>query len=200
MGTALVVLTLITSCAIHAEFPFICFRWSCIASEFKLPSFNTSGMKKQRKARASLRKKKRQRIKNKRLREKGIVIVNNNNDSDNDGTQKQDSLKYRFKALQEDRYVIISFNRTDPSGTDSLYVRYNSDEDDILEYDKQLVKKYLDSNSVKKILLINVREHFGDKKEDERQNKHTSITKEHIAAYLIKLGIIRDKIKLTNHK
>jgi len=48
--------------------------------------------------------------------------------------------------------------------------------------------------------LINVREHFGDAKEDQQENKHTSITKEHVAMYLMKFGISREKIRLTNRK
>lgn len=124
----------------------------------------------------------------------------NNTDESEYTTTKPDSLKYRFKALQEDRYVIISFNKNDPDKTDSLFVRYNSDGDDVLDYDKQIIKNYLDSNAIETILLINVREHFGDKKEDQLENKHTSITKEHVARYFMKLGVPREKIKLTNRK
>lgn len=113
---------------------------------------------------------------------------------------KRDSLKYSFRTLQEDRYIIISFNKKEPVRTDSIFVRYNEDGDDILNYDKQFIKTYLDSNSVEGISLINVREHFGDKKEDQLENKHTSITMEHIANFLMKLGVPRDKIKLTNRK
>ena len=154
-------------------------------------------MKKQRKARASLRKKKRQRAKNKRLREKGIVVPDNNSTTDAGETPvKRDSLKYSFRTLQEDRYIIISFNKKEPVKTDSIFVRYNEDGDDVLDYDKQFIKTYLDSNKVENITLINVREHFGGKKEYQ----HTSITKEHIAMYFMKLGIPREKIKLTNRK
>ncbi len=189
------------SCAIHAKFPFICFRWSCIAAELKLPSFNTSGMKKQRKANASLRKKKRQRRKNKRLAKKGISIKENNTTADSgEMPQRLDSLKYRFTVLKEERYIIISFEKKDPVKTDSLFVRYNSDEDDVLDYDKQFIKMYLDSNKVETITLIKVREHFGDKEEDQRQNKHTSVTKEHIASFLMKLGVPREKIRLSHRK
>ena len=188
---------LFASCAIHDKFPFICFRWECIASEFKLPKWDTTGAKKQRKARASLRKKKRQRAKNKRLREKGITIPDIDSE---EATVKKDTLKYKFKALSEDRYVIISFNKKEPIKTDSIYVRYNADGDDVLDYDKQIIKAYLDSNKVENISLINVREHFGDAKEDQQENKHTSITKEHVAMYFMKLGIPREKIRLTNRK
>ena len=185
----------------HDKFPFICFRWSCISAEFKLPSFKATGsLRKQRKAKASLRKKKRQRAKNKRLREKGIAVPDYNTPDPEETVTKPDSLKYKFKALQEDKYVIISFNKKDPDKTDSLFVRYNADGDDVLDYDKQIIKNYLDSNAVEKITLINVREHFGDKKEDQLENKHTSITKEHVAMYFMKLGIPREKIKLTNRK
>jgi len=153
-----------------------------------------SAMKKQRKSKATARKKKRQCAKNKRLRKKGIDAPDNNSTADTDErSAKKDSLKYRFKALQEERYIIISFNKTNPDKTDSTFVRYNNDEDDVLEYDKQILKNYLDSNRVEEIKLINVREHFGDKKEDEHQNRY-------IANYFNKLGIPREKIKLTNHK
>jgi hypothetical protein len=188
------------SCAIHDKFPFICFRWSCIAAELKLPHFDTTGMKKQMKARSSLRKKKRQRAKNKRLREKGIAVPDNNPIVSGETPVKKDSLKYRFAALSEDRYIIISFDKKEPIKTDSIFVRYNNDEDDVLDYDKQIIRSYLDSNKVDNITLIKVREHFGDKKEDEQQNKHTSITKEHIAMFLMKFGIPRERIKLTNRK
>lgn len=157
-------------------------------------------MKKQMKTNASVRKKKRLRAKNKRLAKKGKPPISENNSEQNEGTVKKDSLKFKFKALQEDRYIIISFNKKDPIKTDSIFVRYNSDGDDVLDYDKQLIKNYLDSNAVEKITLINVREHFGDRKEDQLENKHTSITKEHVASYFMKLGITREKIKLTNRK
>lgn len=163
----------------------------------KLPKWDTAGARKQRKAKASLRKKKRQRAKNKRLREKGITVP----DIDAEETSvKKDSLKYRFKALGEDRYIIISFNKKETPEPDSIFVRYNLDGDDVLEYDKQIIKNYLDSNKVETISLISVREHFGDAKEDQQENKHTSITKEHVAMYLMKLGIPRENIRLTNRK
>lgn len=158
-------------------------------------------MKKQRKSNASLRKKKRQRAKNKRLREKGINVPDINTTTDGqETTTKADSLKYRFKALQEDRYVIVSFNKKEPIKTDSVFLRYNSDEDDILEYDKQILKNYLDSNTVENIVLIHVREHIGDKQEDDKHNKHASTVKEHVAQYFVKLGIAREKIKTLSHK
>lgn len=154
-------------------------------------------MRKQRKANASIRKRKRQRAKNKRLAEKGIV----RNDKNTTGIdaeempQKPDSLKYRFKALAEDRYVIISFNKKEPVKTDSIFIRYNADGDDILDYDKQIIKTYLDSNTVENIALINVREHYADRKEEEQRNRHASTVKEHVAQYFVKLGIAREKIK-----
>lgn len=189
------------SCAVHDKFPFICFRWSCIAAEFKLPKFDTNGMKAARKARVSMRKKKRQRAKNRRLSKKGKPIKNYNENSEAEETViKKDSLKYRFSALQEDRYIIISFNKKEPVKTDSIFVRYNSDGDDVLEYDKQFIKNYLDSNKVETISMIHVREHFGDKKENEMQNRHTSVTKEHVIMFLQKLGVPREKIKVTNRK
>lgn len=179
----------------HDKFPFICFRWSCIAAEFKLPHWDTKGMKKQMKTNASVRKKKRLRAKNKRLAKKGKPPISENSSEQNEGAVKKDSLKYKFKALQEDRYIIISFNKKDSIKTDSIFVRYNTDEDDVLEYDKQLLKNYVDSNSIEKIVLINVREHIGDKKEDDKHNKHASTVKEHVAQYFVKLGIAREKIK-----
>lgn len=158
-------------------------------------------MKAARKARVSLRKKKRQRAKNKRLSKKGKAKYNNYDVSDPEEQQvKKDSLKYRFAALQEDRYIIISFNKTEPVKTDSIFVRYNADGDDVLDYDKQLIKNYLDSNKTETISMIHVREHFGDKKEDEQQNRHTSIAKEHVVMFFMKLGIPREKIKVTNRK
>lgn len=156
-----------------------------------------SAMKKQRKSNASLRKKKRQRAKNKRLREKGIIVPENNSD---EVTSKPDSLKYSFSTIKEDRYVIISFDKKEPVKTDSIFVRYNSDGDDVLDHDKQFIKVYLDSNKIDNISLIKVREHFGDKEEDQNQNRHTSVTKEHIANFLMKLGVPREKIRLSHRK
>jgi len=111
---------LLASCAIHNKFPFICFRWECIAAELKLPKWDTAGARKQRKAKASLRKKKRQRAKNKRLREKGITVPDIDSEEQ---TVKKDTLKYRFKALSEDKYIIISFSRKNPNKTESIFVR-----------------------------------------------------------------------------
>ena len=180
----------------HDKFPFICFRWSCIAAELKLPRFDTNGMKAQRKARVSLRKKKRQRAKNKRLSKKGRgKSVESTIAVSDEQPVKKDSLKYQFAALKEDRYIIISFNKTEPAKTDSVFVRYNSDEDDVLDYDKQLLKNYLDSNGVDKINLIRIYEHAGDKEEDKKMNRHASTVKERVAQYFVKLGIVREKIK-----
>jgi hypothetical protein len=97
-------------------------------------------MKKQRKANASVRKKKRQRARNKRLAKKGRPVPNDNSVSANDEQPvKKDSLKYRFAALSEDKYIIIRFDKKDPVKTDSIFVRYNEDGDDILAYDKQFI-------------------------------------------------------------
>lgn len=153
-------------------------------------------MKAQRKARASMRKKKRMRAKNKRLSKKGRERYEDNVVKEQEErTQKPDSLKYRFKAQQEDRYILVSFTKKGTATADSVFVRYNEDGDDVLEYDKQLLKAYIDSNKVETIDIINVREHVGDKEEDKRHNKHSSVVKEHVAQFFVRLGVLREKIK-----
>jgi hypothetical protein len=195
-------LLLLASCAIHDKFPFICFRWSCIASELKLPSVNTSAMKKQRKAKASLRKKKRQRAKNKRLREKGIT-----NSSDYVETQEveqkqeeskptKDSVHYSFKTPSDDKFIIIKFFRINPTSTDSVSIRYPDKGSDISYYDKQILKSYLDSSNTKEISIVHVREHIGSTKNNQHQNKQVTPLKRRIGDYFIELGIPSEKIEL----
>ena len=199
----IIIVLLIASCAIHDKFPFICFRWSCIAAEFKLPSVNASAMKKQRKSRASARKKKRQRARNKRAREKGNVVSKPNysesNTQENKNEEppaKKDSLKYSFTTVSEDKYIVIKFFKTDPPKVDSILIKYPDDGDEISAYDKQTLKNYVDSNKVEKIAFINLREHVGTKEEDKHKNKHITPIKRNILDYFIQLGVPREKIRV----
>jgi hypothetical protein len=187
------------SCAIHDKFPFICFRWSCITSELKLPDFNTSGMKKQRKARASLRKKKRQRAKNKRLSKKGNKASKpgyDYEDKDEPKTVKKDSLKYSFSSEVKEEYIVIRFTRKDKEKADSILVKYPENGNEISAYDKQLLKMYVDSNKVENIEQIKIREHTGSKEEDEHLGKHSSPVKRKLSEFFIELGIAQERIKL----
>ncbi len=158
-------------------------------------------MKKQRKSKASARKKKRQRAKNKRAREKGNAVSKPNysegkteENKTEEPQAKKDSLKYSFTTQSEDKYIIIKFSKSDPEKKDSILIKYPEDGDEISAYDKQTLKNYVDSNKVKKIALINVREHVGTKEEDKHRNKHITPIKRTISDYFIQLGVPREKI------
>lgn len=153
-------------------------------------------MKKQRKSKASARKKKRQRARNKREREKGRVIKkpNYSEGSADEPQVKKDSLHYSFASNAEDQYIIIKFNKIDPDKKDSVLIKYPDKGDEISNYDKQVLKNYVDSNKIEKIALINIREHIGTKEEDRYKNKHTSPVKRNLTNYFILLGIPPQKI------
>ena len=161
-----------------------------------------SAMKKQRKAKATSRKKKRQRAKNKRLREKGIIVKQSDYADESKPTKNEeskptrDTTHYSFKTPQEDQYVIIRFSNINPDKTDSIFVRYNKKGDDVLDYDKQILKMYLDSNGVVKITLVRIKEHVGSAKDNEHRNKQVTPIKRNIANYFIELGIPPEKIQL----
>ncbi len=159
-------------------------------------------MKKQRKAKASLRKKKRQRAKNKRLREKGISIPadyaeNKNGEQDQEEAKPvKDSLHYSFKTASEDKFIVISFLKVNPITTDSILIKFPNKGNEISYYDKQLLKSYIDSNKTESISIIKVREHIGTEKDNQHRNKQVTPIRQNIADYFIELGIPSEKIRL----
>jgi hypothetical protein len=156
-------------------------------------------MKKQRKARASLRKKKRQRAKNKRLSKKNNGTGRfdyNYEDKDEPKAVKRDSLKYSFDPEVKEQYIVICFTKKKNEKADSILVKYPENGNEIRAYDKQLLKMYVDSNKIENIELVKIREHTGSKEEDEHLEKHSSPIKRKLFEFFIELGIPKERIKI----
>lgn len=139
---------LFSSCAIHDKFPYICLRWGCFAKQVGLPDKKV--VMKRMQTNAKVRKKKREAKKRKRNKMNETIVTNAkpNNDSHSEEseqseTAKSDSTKYSVTPNGDSNYLILVFNEAHPPGEDSLLMKYP--EDDFSEYEKEEIKKYVES-------------------------------------------------------
>lgn len=139
---------LLSSCAIHKDFPFICLRWGCFAKQVGLPS--GKAIKKQAQINAKVRKKKREAKKRKRNKQEPYLVTDKNGtteESEKLKETKKDTLNISYSAKGNANYLILVFLEAHPPGEDSLLINY-PDNREFSEYEKTAIKNFVDSVSI----------------------------------------------------
>ena len=161
----------LNSCAIHKEFPFICFASGCVKEQFKVREIK-AGIKRMKRE-ASVRKRKR-----------------NKNKSDINHTEASVETKkitdtvlvenpMKFSLVKQDTLITIQF----------------SSKDEIISAEDQLfLKHYIAKTNTSKIIEIFIQEFY-----DENQTLKTNRANT-IKLYLISLGIPKEKLTVKNSK
>lgn len=186
---------LLSSCAIHDKFPYICLRWGCFAKQVGLPDKKV--VMKRIQTNAKVRKKKREAKKRKRnkMNEPTVSIdkpISNSSSEQEELIEisKADSTKYSFKSNNESNYLILVFKEAHPPGEDSLLIKYPDQE--LSEYEKSEIKKYVESVDFGKGDSFIVKE-FKDYSQPEL--KGNTKAKKKLVEFLKSLGINPKQIR-----
>lgn len=183
---------LLSSCAIHPYFPFICFRKQCIEQQFDTgvkPTGGRWGIKKQIKMLNTKMKKKR--AKKKRAKSDGVAGSSRVSES------KLDSLLKDTSRVADYIKMIIHHKAESPEkriDKDSVYIKSSFLQ--LSKEDKALLNYYLKKYPVKNIkeifLLITV-----ESTEDMDTKKRSGTMKaRRLRNALIKAGVKEEKIKI----
>jgi hypothetical protein len=165
-----------------------------VAKQFGLPGMRE--VKAKVKSRKKTRQAKRLRGKNKKdsFNDKFERASDYSKEDDSQEASKKDSLRYSFRSSDEDEYIIIKFTMHDPYKKDSILIKYPKKSDVIEDYDKQILKNYVDSNGVGRILLIEIKERRATKEETSYFDEHSSPVKKNLFNYFIQLNIPPQRI------
>lgn len=143
-----IICLLLSSCAIHKDFPFICFRWGCFAKQVGLPS--GKAIKKQVQINAKVRKKKREAKKRKKNKPEPYIISDkkgSTEEAEKSKVIKKDTSVLSYFAKGNANYLILVFLEAHPPGEDSLLINYPENRE-FSEYEKSAIKNFVDSVSV----------------------------------------------------
>jgi hypothetical protein len=161
----------LNSCAIHKEFPFICFASGCVKEQFKVREIK-AGIKRM-KGEASVRKRKR----NKNKPDINHTEASAETKKTTDTVLVENPMK--FSLVKQDTLITIQFSAKD---------ELTSDED------KLFLKHYIAKTNTSKIIEIFIQEFY-----DENQTLKTNRANT-IKLYLISLGVPKEKLTIKNSK
>lgn len=161
----------LNSCAIHKEFPFICFASGCVKKQFNMREIK-AGIKRM-KGEASARKRKR-----------------NKNKPDLNHTEASAETKKNTDTVEVEKPMKFSLVKQD-----SLITIHYSAKDDLMSAEDQLfLKQYVAKTNTSKVIEIFIQEFY-----DENQKVKTSRAN-NIKTYLISLGVPKEKLTIKNSK
>lgn len=185
-----VIAALFSSCAIHAGFPFICFKKDCIKAAWtfqKPPAGGKRGVKQKVNifiAKANAKKRKRQ---------------GRNSDPSKDPVNETQLAELLADTTQTDKFIKVVFfhkgkAQLKPIESDSLYIR--SSFITLSKNDRILINYYLNKFLVKNITEIYIYSII-ENKEDEAQNSRMGIMKmKKVEHYLIRTKVKKTRIKI----
>lgn len=168
---ALALICFLNSCAIHKDFPFICFASGCVKEQFKVREIK-AGIKRM-KGEASVRKRKR-----------------NKNKPDINHTEVSAETKNTTDTLKVEEPMKFSLVKQD-----TLITIHYSVKDDLMSTEDQVfLKHYFAKTTAHKIIEIFIQEFY-----DENQ-KHKTNRANNIKIYLISLGVPKEKLIIKSSK
>jgi len=188
----LLALILFTSCAIHKEFPFICFNRGCVKDQWNIPKLRHNVKIFRKQTVAKIYKKKN---KNNHLESRTEINI---------AKVYKDSLRVpkSTKAKTPDSIIVHEpINKKNTIDTlanlskkNNLTINYPFNDANISEEDRKKVEKYFEYIDVKNISKIIVRG-YTDNLGSSSYNKNLSDQRaKKIYEYLIKLGIPSSKL------
>lgn len=186
----ILVISLLASCAIHKEFPFICFKKECIKAQFSRPGRQLAGGKKGFKQNASSKKRKKKKKKK-------------NKKADNPSIHKKD--KSKLDSLNLDGNIgkstikIVFYYKIDSSEitikSDSVYLK--TPPFTLTKSDQIAIKSYLDKYLIKNITEIYISPTILlENANSTKNNKRSSMKIKRIEQYLIKSRIKKSNLKI----
>lgn len=161
----------LNSCAIHKEFPFICFAKGCVKEQFKVREIKA--MTKRMKGKANLRKRKR----NKTNSDINHAEVNMETKKITDTTEAEQSIQ--FSLVRQDTLITMQYEATN----DLISIK-----------DQLFLKQYIAKTNTQKIIEIFIQEFYDENQKDKK------VRENNIKMYLISLGVPKEKITIKNPK
>ncbi len=171
----------LSACTLHDNFPFICFRKSCVDSGIDLKGFK-------KRIKGSLALSKRKRGKKQNGRRQGEIY------GQRARVSEPDSLDVtRGRNIDYYRYLLLFKLKKNPWHLDSLVVEHTSEYKTIIELDQVRVDHKIDSLLVKNILFVYIKKFYAPDPHDTEivANKRVRAIKK----YLHNSGISAKRIK-----
>lgn len=167
-----IILCLLTSCAIHNTFPFICFRKGCIKNQWHLRELKAS--LKLAKGEANKRKQIRE-AKNRKRNPEQVNIAQE------DYTFEENEEEYKTKT---DSVLTFSIKAGQSSLDTIIIVNYQPGQESIPEKDSLFIEQYVERHQTHMFEVVVVQESVFP-----NLGRKTDRRKEKMVAYLEKLGI-----------
>jgi hypothetical protein len=175
----------LSSCTFHHNFPFICFRRSCVNNQLDLKSF---------KKRVAGKLVAMQRKRNKKPAAKAGQVVRP--DKDRSGPGEDSVAATKGTNVDYYRYLLFFRLKSDPRRLDSLVIEHTSQYKTIIKTDQVRLRYLLDTLSVKNIMAVYIRKYY-DVKREEQDHQHVAKGRNRsICKFLKHCGIPPQKIKL----
>lgn len=182
---------LLNSCAIHKDFPYICFRWGCFAKQVGLPS--GKAIANQIQVNSKIRKKRREnnrRKKSKPPRPVEAVSADNSNQEkiipqSVIPSRHNDTTRYTLVNKGNEHYLLLIFICTNGNKKDSLLLAYPEKGDEITGYEKQQIRDLLNTkkgNLFEKVIIK-------DSSVELQGSGKSKKAKKQVAHYLVTEGI-----------
>lgn len=175
----ILIICVFSSCAIHHEFPFICFRAGCVKQQFSLKPFK-------KKLQASMGRK--------RIKSSASKSGKRRNSSPDGGNRSYDQNEEQpnNKNKTEDD-SIIGLNPGKTIGTIDTVIRiyYAGLNDSILNRQKAVINSYVKRTGAKNISEISLTDIYSRKETDSDEN---SSLKKAIGKYLLDIGVSKHRV------
>jgi hypothetical protein len=175
----------LSSCTLHCNFPFICFRRSCVNNQLDL-----KGFKKRVEGKLVA-------LQRKRNKKPGAKVNQTLRPGKDRGESEEDTVAaIRGTNVDYYRYLLFFRLKSDPRRLDSLVIEHTSQYKTIIETDQARLRYLLDTLSVKNIMMVYIRKHY-DVKREEQEHLHVAKGRSRsICKFLKHCGIPQQKIKL----
>lgn len=170
---------ILSSCAIHHEFPFICFRAGCVKQQFSLKPFK-------KRLQASMGRKRKKSYASKRGKR-----PYNSPESGTRGYDQKQGESNNNKRTENDSIIGIDPEKTIGAVDTVIRIYYAELNDSILNRQKAIINSYVKRTGAKNITEISLTDIYSRKESDSDES--TSLKKE-IGKYLLDIGVSKHRV------
>jgi hypothetical protein len=167
------------SCAIHHEFPFICFRGGCVKQQFSLKPFK-------KRLQASMGRKRLKFSSSKSSRKR-----TNSPDGKTRSYDQNDEKLTGKKKAETDSIIAIGPERTFGMVDTVIRIYYADLSDSTLNRQKAIISSYVKRTGAKNITEILLTDIYSRKETDSDEN---SSLKKEIGKYLLDIGVSKHRV------
>jgi hypothetical protein len=180
----------LSSCAIHAKFPYICFYSGCVKSQLGIDRL--PGLKKRMKAKAQMKKRKAMAKNNKKAKQNDASYKKYSDPREEtlakDSLPRKTDSTYAFKCDSKLNLIKILIIRT-PQGKDSLTYFLIEERNDISEDDKKNASNYLKVTGIQNISKVIIKDLLDKKEYGKHQDNIIHYRAKKIKRFLKNEGI-----------